>query len=93
MPMDSLLESALNAAALRPDGVQPHTTAFKAGYEAYENGDEVWQNAYTEGEDAEEWREGWLQAAEDYVREAESNDADKILDDPRRGQARSINRS
>jgi len=70
------------------------STAFKEGYEAYKRGDEVWQNAYTDpSNEADDWREGWLKAAEDYVRETESNDRDKILDDPRRGQARSINRS
>lgn len=73
-----------------------HSVAFRIGYTAYEDGAEVWQNTYRDSDErdnAEEWREGWLAAAADYVREAESNDADKILDDPRRGQARSINRS
>ena len=73
-----------------------NSAAFKEGYEAYERGDDVWQNAYVDSLnpiEAGDWREGWLKAAEDYVREAESNDADKVLDDPRRGQARGINRS
>jgi hypothetical protein len=60
------------------------SAAFAEGYEAYERGDEVFQNAYVDpDEQADEWRDGWLQAAEDYAREAESNERDKILDDPR----------
>jgi hypothetical protein len=76
---------------------EAEVSAFEQGREAYEAGDELWQNDYTDDDMehslAEQWREGWLKAAEDYVREAESNDMDKVLDDPRRGQARSINRS
>ena len=76
-------------------GDEVNSAAFTEGYEAYENGDEIWQNAYVDSTnpvEAGDWREGWLAAAEDYVREAESNEMDKMLDDPRRGQAKSINR-
>ena len=60
-----------------------NSAAFTEGYEAYERGDEVWQNAYvdsTNPEEAGDWREGWLKAAEVYAREADSNDLDKVLD-------------
>ena len=69
-----------------------NSEAFRNGYAAYQNGEDVWQNEYEEGEEAGDWRQGWLAAAEAHEREADSNERDKVMDDPRHGQARDINR-
>jgi hypothetical protein len=54
--------------------------AFRKGYAAYEADLEVWQNDYSEGEQAEDWREGWLAAAAEHEREHDMNERDKVLD-------------
>ena len=69
-----------------------YSQAYRRGYAAYLNSADVWQNEYEEGEQAGDWREGWLAAAEAHEREADMNERDKVLDSPTHGQARDINR-
>lgn len=57
--------------------------AYKEGYEAYDRGDDVWQNAYVDATnpmEAGDWREGWLKAAEDNARIADMDERDKVID-------------
>lgn len=59
------------------------TLAFRAGYEAYGNGEEVWENAYSDKDQPDEagdWREGWLKAAADNERIADMDERDKVID-------------
>ena len=60
--------------------VNEHSAAWKRGFDAYETDLEVWQNAYAEGEEADDWREGWLAAAAKHEREHDMNERDKVLD-------------
>ena len=60
-----------------------NSAAFTEGYEAYENGDEIWQNAYVDSTnpvEAGDWREGWLAAAEANARIADMDERDKVID-------------
>ncbi len=63
-----------------------HSVAWRLGYTAYVDGAESWDNPYSsdEPENSEDWREGWDEAEEDYAAEAESQERDRFLDDPRR---------
>jgi len=68
--------------------------AFNQGYQDFEESFERWQCPYDsdERELAEQWIEGWDAAEADYFHEAQRNDYDQVLDDPRHGQAEGINR-
>lgn len=65
-----------------------HTVAWRLGYNAYVDGAESWENPYravaAEADNAEEWRGGWDEAELEYAAEAESQERDRFLDDPRR---------
>ena len=64
-------------------GDEVNSAAFKDGYEAYERGDDVWQNAYVDSTnpiEAGDWREGWLAAAAANERIADMDERDKAID-------------
>lgn len=68
------------------------SAAFDEGYEACHHGAFIFECPYERGELRDEWREGFESYEDMAWREAQRNDYDEVLDDPRHGQAEEINR-
>jgi hypothetical protein len=63
------------------------------GFADYEYGASETDNPYKHGTLCHmAWADGWDRGYEHYYRERQMDERDKELDDPRRGQARDINR-
>ena len=71
----------------------PDDFAYQQGREAYLDGKSEDQNPYQRGTNcADEWERGWDAEFENYRYEVESAARDLVLDDPRRNQAKHLNR-
>lgn len=79
---------------------QPHLLAElgdkaeQEGYDAYLEGAWEVDNPHTRGSLlGKAWLQGWERACDEYAHEAERDAYDAVIDDPRHGQAKDINRS